>query len=850
MLRRCAFVAAFMLASVTTFEASAVERRVAFVIGNSDYQEISALKNPAKDVVDVSNTFRSAGFDVFVASNLTKLQFEGQFRNYLAAVDGADVAVVYYSGHGFQIGGENFLIPVDASLKEAADVEVQAIKLNDVLQQMRSKSKIQVIILDACRNNPFPRKDYWLRDQLITASGTGLAQVRSSLNTLIAFATEPGAVAYDGAGDLSPFSFAFSRRALAPNQEIRTVLATVRRDVVEATKGLQVPWENSSLIDEVVLMRRSSRPSLPPVLEKVVLSGVGPVDLNLPEPVEVDGGSITVSIERPPALGRLMLNGKVVEAGDLIQGKDLPHLQMDVPKGVGEPEEMDMLAYAARDNWGGEAKGMLVFRVKSGEGAQGEQVMASLEAEQKQQVLQRGIHVTGAAEAIENREIDVPVGIGAVALNLDLPTDDSAVSLKVASYPATGTLSLPDRALSPESSLTVGEVEGLRYEPQIGASAPVEIAFEIRADSAVSKPAKMKLSPSVDPCDSAAGEPLDLQGVVPGLLPNEIGADAVKLCEAAVKAYPDVARFRYELGRALLAAGKVEQARKAIQQAADRGHVRAVFELGYLYATGTGVAVDRKQANTFYAAAADKGDPYGMTSWGRALFHGSGVERDTAKGLDLLLKAAAMGHTYAMNDLGAIFTEGRNGVTADQARAVAFLEAGVERQDMYSMNLLGRNYLSGAGVDKDPKTALALFQKATELGQPYAPSNLARMYRDGVGVERNPAEAQRLFEMATMRGDEYGAFDRAVLEMEKGEKADQATAVRFLAFAAALDFRNQLPEARTNLANFGTKVKTTALKQLRRELKSKIPASGSLDDQLVGAARRVWEEANPRRDVF
>nr|WP_245316367.1 caspase family protein [Mesorhizobium wenxiniae] len=839
-----------MLASVTTFEASAVERRVAFVIGNSDYQEISALKNPAKDVVDVSNTFRSAGFDVFVASNLTKLQFEGQFRNYLAAVDGADVAVVYYSGHGFQIGGENFLIPVDASLKDAADVEVQAIKLNDVLQQMRSKSKIQVIILDACRNNPFPRKDYWLRDQLITASGTGLAQVRSSLNTLIAFATEPGAVAYDGAGDLSPFSFAFSRRALAPNQEIRTVLATVRRDVVEATKGLQVPWENSSLIDEVVLMRRSSRPSLPPVLEKVVLSGVGPVDLNLPEPVEVDGGSITVSIERPPALGRLMLNGKVVEAGDLIQGKDLPHLQMDVPKGVGEPEEMDMLAYAARDNWGGEAKGMLVFRVKSGEGAQGEQVMASLEAEQKQQVLQRGIHVTGAAEAIENREIDVPVGIGAVALNLDLPTDDSAVSLKVASYPATGTLSLPDRALSPESSLTVGEVEGLRYEPQIGASAPVEIAFEIRADSAVSKPAKMKLSPSVDPCDSAAGEPLDLQGVVPGLLPNEIRADAVKLCEAAVKAYPDVARFRYELGRALLAAGKVEQARKAIQQAADRGHVRAVFELGYLYATGTGVAVDRKQANTFYAAAADKGDPYGMTSWGRALFHGSGVERDTAKGLDLLLKAAAMGHTYAMNDLGAIFTEGRNGVTADQARAVAFLEAGVERQDMYSMNLLGRNYLSGAGVDKDPKTALALFQKATELGQPYAPSNLARMYRDGVGVERNPAEAQRLFEMATMRGDEYGAFDRAVLEMEKGEKADQATAVRFLAFAAALDFRNQLPEARTNLANFGTKVKTTALKQLRRELKSKIPASGSLDDQLVGAARRVWEEANPRRDVF
>ncbi|RUX63711.1 peptidase C14 caspase catalytic subunit p20, partial [Mesorhizobium sp. M2A.F.Ca.ET.040.01.1.1] len=125
-------------------------------------------------------------------------------------------------------------------------------------------------ILDACRNNPFPRKDYWLRDQLITASGTGLAEVKSSQNALIAFATGPDAIAYDGTGNASPFSSAFSRRALAPNQEIRAVMAAVRRDVVAATKGKQVPWENSSLIDEVVLMHRANKPALPPVLERVV----------------------------------------------------------------------------------------------------------------------------------------------------------------------------------------------------------------------------------------------------------------------------------------------------------------------------------------------------------------------------------------------------------------------------------------------------------------------------------------------------------------------------------------------------------------------------------------------------
>ncbi|TIS61560.1 SEL1-like repeat protein, partial [Mesorhizobium sp.] len=120
------------------------------------------------------------------------------------------------------------------------------------------------------------------------------------------------------------------------------------------------------------------------------------------------------------------------------------------------------------------------------------------------------------------------------------------------------------------------------------------------------------------------------------------------------------------------------------------------------------------------------------------------------------------------------------------------------------------------------------FQKAIDLGQPYAPASLARMYRDGVGVEQNLDEAQRLFELATSRGDQSGAYDRAALEMQKGDKADQAVAVRFLAFTVALDLRNELPDARATLAQFGAKPKAAALKQLRGELKSKIPLSGSV----------------------
>ena len=126
MLRCYAILAALVLVGLTTFDARA-DRRVAFVIGNSEYRDIPALKNPDKDADDVSNTFRQAGFDVFLAKDVTRLQFEEQFRNYLAAADGADLAVVYYSGHGFQIGGENFLIPVDASLKNAAGESIRTV---------------------------------------------------------------------------------------------------------------------------------------------------------------------------------------------------------------------------------------------------------------------------------------------------------------------------------------------------------------------------------------------------------------------------------------------------------------------------------------------------------------------------------------------------------------------------------------------------------------------------------------------------------------------------------------------------------------------------------------------------
>jgi tetratricopeptide (TPR) repeat protein len=233
-------------------------------------------------------------------------------------------------------------------------------------------------------------------------------------------------------------------------------------------------------------------------------------------------------------------------------------------------------------------------------------------------------------------------------------------------------------------------------------------------------------------------------------LPSEIDVGAVESCETAVKSYPDIPRFRYELGRALLASGKVDEARQAIQQAVDKGHVRALYQLGYIAASGIGVAPDFAKANGFYAQASDKGDPYAMTAWGRALFDGVGVQRDTGKGLDLLLKAAAMGQVDAMKDLAVIFKQGRNGVPADPARALAFLKAGLDRQEAYSMGILGlspkRNEVKLAVCKPKVVTKVITKIKVIRTPAPEAPPPKITQptgpepWRGGNGVQHDPPQ--------------------------------------------------------------------------------------------------------------
>lgn len=237
---------AIMIAGVT---ASSAENRVALVIGQSAYRAVTPLPNPANDAKAMTQLLVDAGFDVTSVSDLSQndmRQSVGDFAAKIASRGPDAVALVFYAGHGLQIDGENYLVPVDIDPKREADIPLQAVRLNDVLNTLASvPSRSRIILLDACRNNPFP--------EINKTAGRGLALVDAKIGaagTLLSFSTSPGAEAEDGAGGNSPYTGALLKVGRDPSLSIEETFKRVRLSVNQATEGRQTPWESSSLVSD------------------------------------------------------------------------------------------------------------------------------------------------------------------------------------------------------------------------------------------------------------------------------------------------------------------------------------------------------------------------------------------------------------------------------------------------------------------------------------------------------------------------------------------------------------------------------------------------------------------------
>ena len=223
------------------------EKRVALIIGNSSYDKVARLANPANDAALVADTLKSAGFDdVSLRRDLKIADMRRALRDFVDKSRDADVAVIYYAGHGIEVDGVNYLVPVDAVLERDIDIYDEALSLERVLVSVEPARKLRLVILDACRDSPFTRS--MKRTMASRAIGRGLAKVEpTSPNTLIAFASKAGSTASDGDGKNSPFTTALINHVTKPGLDLRKAFGYVRDDVLKSTGNKQEPYVYGSL---------------------------------------------------------------------------------------------------------------------------------------------------------------------------------------------------------------------------------------------------------------------------------------------------------------------------------------------------------------------------------------------------------------------------------------------------------------------------------------------------------------------------------------------------------------------------------------------------------------------------
>src|SRR6202790_858770 len=252
---RLLILALSVISILASSNVAKADRRVAFVVGNGAYKNAQPLPNPPIDAKAMASVLRNVGFEVVEGTNLTRDKMTERLLEFGKKAQGADVALFFYAGHGIAINGTNYLLPVDADIKSEMDVRLgSTINIDVTLDQTMSDAKVKLVLLDACRDNPFAARLRSLKTTRRVNVQTGLAEMKSGEGTLIAFATGPGQTALDGQeGTHSPFTRALLANVAKPGVEIQEAMTKVRAQVNEETNKGQLPWGHTNLIGSVYL---------------------------------------------------------------------------------------------------------------------------------------------------------------------------------------------------------------------------------------------------------------------------------------------------------------------------------------------------------------------------------------------------------------------------------------------------------------------------------------------------------------------------------------------------------------------------------------------------------------------
>lgn len=848
-------------------------RRVALVIGNQDYQYVEPLVNPLNDTREITRVLREADFDVTVGHNLSKKELEQVVRRFLRELTDGDTALFYYSGHALQVGDANFILPVDAQLSSQYDLEFESLKVSHLLDYMKAASSLQIVMLDACRDNPFEIGSlFWGEEEYALGKTRGLRRIPNKLGSFISYATRPGQVAYDGEGPMSPFTSSVVGNALDPTLEIKDLMTKVRDEVVRKTGGQQIPYEDSTLVTSFYFVPPKPKPIVTAHHRVSVPVGGGAVALDIPEPVQPEGGTLEAKLTLSPEKGELKLpDGKVVTEGTVLAAGDLARLEF-VPEGS-SAGDVELIGYEVTDEWGGSVSAIASITVAEAEAAAPPETPEIDRTGQLQEVLAwlRQKSASGAVEA--------DIGVGPVEIYPQAPTAGLPATsdwLKVVSVDADLQLAADDRLLQAGDRFPVSALTSLSVRPQIGSETRAsQFVLELPSGGGTDAGTVTQIvQPRVTACDALATQPFDLQAVTEGRLANALDtAEVDTACAEAMAAYPEIGRFVFQRGRGAFAEGDLDQAIDYFERAYQMGHVRAGQVLGRMYFLGAGLDRDRAKAVDLYRKAAERGDAYALHSLGMAEIKGEGTSQDEQAGLEKLLQSVEAGHTFSYNAIGGFYLRGQH-VGENVDRAVYYYNRSAARDDIYGYLNMGTLYRDGKGVPQDHEAALGWFRKAHDGGHPAAGTAIGLMYFNGHGVDKDEAEATRWFRESAQRGDAWGAYNTAwMLGRQSGEAAARDR-VRMLAMAIAVDPSSPAAEnAGEALGKAQRALKAKVLQQALTDLgfdpgpvdgqpgrrtrealstffetTGRRPAQG--DDALVTLVKHQWEQNRPRYDLF
>lgn len=785
-------------------------RRYAIVIGNRDYEHIEDLKNADNDARAVAAFLRENDFTVFDAYDVDKRRFERLLRRALLEFDGNSEVLFYFAGHGMQIGRRNYLLPTDVTLENVHDVPFETVTLDQLLALLSSRTRLQLVILDSCRENPFDNlKLATGLDSELFETSAGFSQASAPINTLLSFSTSPGSLALDGAeGGNSPFTAALINTArAAPTDSIGRILEEVRRRVYAQTNGRQVPWESSTLVEPFLFRAKAdvqetlvaaAPPTVRPSPKEDVVTTAPPIasaapkkKLNLPAPTDATltealvasaSGTAQTATDAGSAdsAAPSMAASTATSATTAAAAAPVAATTAVAAASAKTATAADATTAAAAVATTADAAVITSANAKTAAAADTTTAVAapSAAADTLLAALPPGAaatptekEATAPAPAPVAMEIqptvivdltaplDRDINVGSrIADVIDLP---EGAHIRVVRAPDSGSLVFQSGKADEYASTSKGiQLAFLTYDLHLGErsalapSADMVIDYfdlEMEHDGQIT-PLSVSLASEADACDVQAGDWLDPDGVGIARYPNQLEPEvALAACEAAVERQPEVGRFQYQLGRAYLAMRRYDDAETAFVKARDLGHVRAWFAIGELSAD-------------------------------RAIAIGGGKnERSPDSVLANYAMGVAQGDAYAMHALGKqLLRHGRT--KAEKEEGYELLSRAVEVGHTFAMNELGYYFMAKGTDHYQPARGLEYLRASAEREDIYGYNNLGLVYDRGLGdFEKDPKQALDWYLKAAAGGHPYAPVNagRIYYRGLPGGAPDATEAVRF-----------------------------------------------------------------------